>query len=115
MAAAAQLFVVVLGLLLLGAHFLRGGHLPVVIAVLAVAVLLAVRRPWVARTVQVILALGAIEWSRTLAGFVRARVQAGEPVLRLAIILGAVAAVTLLGALAFQTRALGRIYRLGPP
>ena len=114
MRAAAQLFVVIFSLLLLGAHFLRGGHLLVVVVILGMMVLLAVRRPWTAWTVQTVLALGALEWVRTLVGIAGVRAQAGEPVLRLVIILGAVVTLTILAALTFQSRSLRRVYRFDP-
>ena len=63
---ALQLFPAVLSLLVLGAHFLRVGQVMLLVAVVAMLVLLAVRRPWAARVVQVGLLLGAFEWIRTL-------------------------------------------------
>jgi hypothetical protein len=107
-----QLVPVVLSLLVLGAHFLRGGNTPLVAVSLGLLVLLAVRRRWAARVLQVALLLGALEWIRTLLTLAGGRMQAGQPVLRLAIILGAVAAVTGLSALLFQTHRLRRVYRL---
>jgi hypothetical protein len=98
----------------LGAHFLRGGDISLVAVSLGLLVLLAVRRRWAARVLQVALLLGALEWIRTLLALAGGRMQAGQPVLRLAIILGVVAAVTGLSALLFQTRRLRRVYRSGP-
>jgi len=109
---AGQLSLIVLSLLVLGAHSLRAGNLVLVAAVLLVMSLLAVRRPWVARLAQAALALGALEWIRTLLALVSARSRAGEPVTRLAIILGTVAAVTIAAALVFQGRTLRRLYGL---
>ena len=110
---ALQMVLVVLSLLLLGAHFARAGALPVVVAIILLIALLFVRRPWTARVVQVVLVLGALEWLRTLYNLVIVRMEVGQPFLRLATILGAVAAVTLLAALALQKGALGRAYGLG--
>ena len=110
---ALQMVLVVLSLLVLGAHFLRAGALPVVAAVILLIVLLFVRRPWTARVVQVVLVLGTLEWLRTLYNLVSARIEVGQPFVRLAAIMGAVAAVTLLAALALQKGALGRAYGLG--
>uniref|UniRef100_A0A832I1I5 Uncharacterized protein n=1 Tax=Eiseniibacteriota bacterium TaxID=2212470 RepID=A0A832I1I5_UNCEI len=97
-----------LSALILGAHFLRRGHLPATAACLALLALLPLRRPWAARVAQAALALGAIEWLATLAGLVSARRAAGEPWARMAVILGAVATLALAGALLFETRALRR-------
>ena len=104
---------VVLSLLVLGAHFLRGGEIPLVVASLAVLVLLGIRKPWAARLAQVALVLGALEWVITLVRLANIRAQMGMPGTRMAIILGVVAAITLGSALLFQTRRLSRFYRLG--
>ncbi len=97
---------VVLASLLLGAHFYRAGaHWLAALAVGALA-LLFVRRPWAARALQAGLVAGAIEWMRTLATFAAERVSSGQPYARMALILGAVALVTALAALVFETRAM---------
>lgn len=86
----------------------------ITVTLLLLAVLF-VRRPWAARLVQMGLLVGALEWLRTLVRLARDRLQAGEPVVRLVLILGAVAGLTALSALAFQTRRLGRKYGVHPP
>ena len=63
---------VVASLLVLAAHFLRSGNIALVVLVLVFMALLAVRRRWAARLVQVALLLGAVEWVRT-AGIVVGR------------------------------------------
>ena len=97
-----------LSLLVLAAHFMRRAQSPAVFACLALLALLWVRRPWATRTLQAVLLLGAAVWVRTLIGFVSARRAAGEPWERMALILGIVAAVSLLAALAFELPALRR-------
>jgi len=109
---AGQLGLVILALLLLMAHFLRGGALLLLVAVFAVMVMLAACRPWAARLAQVTLALGTLEWIRTLADTALARMRAGGPVVRLTIILGAVAVVTAGAALVFETKRMRRLYGL---
>jgi hypothetical protein len=106
---------VVLSLLLLGAHFLRGPNLALLAAVILLLVLLFVRRRWVARLVQVALLLGALEWLRTLVRLTSDRLQAGEPVVRLVLILGTVACLTAFSTLAFETRRLRHRYGLDRP
>jgi len=101
-----------LSALVLGAHFLRRGQLFAVLLCLALVALLFTRRAWCARVVQGALLLGAIEWMRTIAETVPQRVAAGEPWLRMAMILGAVALVALVGALLFQTTRLRERYGL---
>jgi hypothetical protein len=109
---ALQLLPVVLSLLVLGAHFLRAGNLVLIAAALVLLALLAVRRPWAARVVQVALVLGALEWMRTLVQLASFRAQTGQPYLRLVLILGAAALVTGLSSLVFRTGRLRDRYRL---
>lgn len=108
-----RLVPVALSLLVLGGHFLRSGHVVLVALVVTLLALLAVRRAWAARAVQVVLVLGAVEWTMTLLSLVVQRRMMGEPVLRLAIILGAVVLVTAASAVLFQTEPLRTRYRLG--
>jgi hypothetical protein len=102
-----------LALLLLAAHFYRAGWLPLAALSAALTLLLAVPRPWAARTVQAALVLGAVEWLRALAALAAMRVAAGQPYLRLALILGGVAALTLAAAWIFRHRSLRARFRLG--
>lgn len=90
---------VVVSLLVLGAHFLRAGHPWLVLALLLAPLLLLVRRTWAIRCLQVVLLLGALEWLRTLVALASVRLQAGEPVLRMGLILSVVAAVAVLSAI----------------
>ena len=103
---------VVLSLVVLGAHFLRYGNSIGVVGALALIALLIVRQPWVARLMQVVLVLGALEWTHTIYALVQVRATQGQPFTRMTIILGVVAAVTLCSALLFQSPALKKIYRL---
>jgi hypothetical protein len=91
-----------LALLLLAAHLLHGGMLPLAVLSILLTGLLWVRRPWAARAVQFVLLLAAVEWTLTAAGLAQMRMRHGEPYLRLALILGAVTAFTLLAAGVFQ-------------
>jgi hypothetical protein len=89
-----RLIPVVLSALVLGAHLLRAGWLPAAILAAAAPLLLLARGAWPARAVQLVLALGAVEWLRTLASLVDVRRSHQLPYLRLVAILGAVALVT---------------------
>jgi len=104
---------VVLSLVILGAHFMRYGNSIGAIGSLLLIALLIVRRPWVARLMQVVLILGALEWVRTLNELVQVRASYGQPFGRMMVILGIIAAVTFFSALLFQSPALKKIYRLG--
>jgi hypothetical protein len=109
---ALQLLPVGLSLLVLGAHFLRAGRPLLALVVLLTLALLFVRRRWAARVVQGVLGLGGLVWIRTLVVLASLRIHTGEPVRRMVIILGSVAAVSLLSALLIQVGALRRFYRL---
>ncbi len=61
---------------------------------MALPLVLLVRRPWVPRLFQVVLVLGALEW------------------VRMAVILGMVAALTASSALVFRSRAVKERYEL---
>ena len=106
---------VVLSLVVLGAHFMRGDNSFGVFAALLLIALLFVRRPWVARLMQLVLVLGTLEWLRTMYELAQIRALHGQPYGRMLVILGAVAAVTLCSALVFQSRTMKRIYRLDGP
>ncbi len=92
-----------LSILLLIGHFFRGNNLLAVIIFFLLLFVLFVQRPWAARIVQVGLLLGSIEWVRTTISLVCARIDMGEPFIRLAFILGGVSLLTACSALVFQT------------
>jgi hypothetical protein len=100
-----------LALLLLGAHFFRAGLVPVTVVCVGMIALLFVRAPWAARTLQVALALGTVEWLRTAWVVASARAAVGEPYARLLLILGGVALVTALAALVLRAAPLPRPLR----
>ena len=102
MKAVLRIIPVVLSGLVLAAHFFRARNLPLVAVSLALPLLLLVRERWSARAVQAGLVLGGIEWVRTLAYFAGQRIEDGRPWTRLAVILGVVAALTALSALAVR-------------
>jgi hypothetical protein len=86
--------------LLISAHFLRSGQYLFVVAGLLFPLLLRVKKPWATRTVQLLLGLAAAEWIYTLQILAVQRIETGQPWLRLAIILGAVALFTVGSAIA---------------
>ena len=103
---------IVLSLLLLAAHFLRYGEKLAVAGALVLLGLLFVRKPWVARTVQVALLAATAEWLRTMLQIAMERMHAGVPYRRMVVILSIVALMALAGTLIFQTRRIGEIYGL---
>lgn len=109
---ALRLTPVVISLLLLGAHFMRHNLGPLAALPLILVGLLWIKRPWVARLVQVVLILAALEWFRTMVYLVMARQSQQLDWGRSAIILSAVTLFTLFSALLFQTKGLRQSYGL---
>ncbi len=101
-----------LSLLVLAAHFYRAGNVLAAALSLLLVTLLAVPRPWAARTLQTALLFGGAEWIRTTAFFVGLRREAGRPWGRLAVILAVVTLLTALSALVFETARLRARYGL---
>lgn len=106
-----RLLPVLMSWLLLGAHFYRAQWLAASALCLLLPLLLLVTRPWVARLMQVLLALGALEWLRTLYGLAMMRMAFDMPWTRLGLILGTVALFTLLSATVFESKGLRARYR----
>ncbi len=103
---------IVLSLVVLGAHFMRYGNFIGVAAVVVLLGLLFVRRPFVARVLQLALIVGAAEWGYTLYRLAKFRAAMELPSTRMVLILGAVAAVTFFSALLFETAILRKTYGL---
>lgn len=101
-----------LSALVLAAHYLFHGNPVLMLMAVALIGLLWVHQAWAARVVQAGLLLGSAEWVRTVLLRVGERRALGEPYVRFALILGAVAAVTAISALLFGTRTLRRRYGL---
>lgn len=104
----------ILSLLVFGAHCLRTGLMPGVVASLALVALLFVRRPWARVTVQSALALSVIEWFRATLQFVSERRAFGQPWGRLVVIMTAVMLVTLVAVWALGRPAVRERFRGGP-
>lgn len=92
-----------LALTVLGAHFYRAMAWPLVALCLLLIVLLAWPRAWVVRLEQGALLAGAAVWVVTAAALVQQRLALGQPWLRMALILGAVAVLTAASALVFRS------------
>ncbi|MEQ1918124.1 MAG: 4Fe-4S ferredoxin, partial [Elusimicrobiota bacterium] len=77
--------------LILAAHFLRMGALPGVLVCLALPLVTAITRArWALRSLQGLLILGSLNWIATALRIGAERRLAGEPWLRMALILGTV-------------------------
>jgi hypothetical protein len=88
----------VLSLVLLAAHFYRGGTYVLVVAAIALTGLTFVARPWARRVLGLALLCGTFEWLRTAWGIAALRASMGLPYTRLLVILGGVAAFSLISA-----------------
>ena len=97
---------------LLAAHFSRAGLFPFVLLSLGIPLLLLIKKPWAARTIQVFLLLGAIEWIRAMLGYIDIRKTIGDDWGRLAIILITVSLLTALSGLVFRGKSLKKRYEL---
>lgn len=107
-----QLLPVLFSALLIAAHCLRSGHPILALLCLAAPLLLLIRRPAAVRLVQLALVLAALEWVRTAAVLAAWRSDTGLPWIRMAIILGAVAAFTLGSIFVFLSKTLRSRYNL---
>ncbi|MEN8228688.1 MAG: hypothetical protein ABFS38_11090 [Bacteroidota bacterium] len=107
-----RLLPVIISFGLLAAHFSRADLLPLVIVCLIIPVLLFIRKAWVARSIQVLLLIGAFEWIRAMLGYIELRKSIGDDWTRLAIILIVVALLTALSGLVFRGKSLKKRYQL---
>jgi hypothetical protein len=107
-----RLFPVFFSFLLIAAHFSRSGLIAPAILSLTAPGLLLIARPWAARLIQVLLLTATLEWLRTLCHLVQLRQDLGLPWVRLAVIIGAVAAITAASILVFRHPPFRRQYQL---
>ena len=107
-----RLLPVILAFGLLAAHFSRANMPPAVVVSLIIPFLLLIRKPWIARSIQILLLLGALEWIRSMVGYIQVRKEIGEDWGRLAIILITVALLTACSGLVFRGKSLKKRYQL---
>jgi hypothetical protein len=98
---------------LIAAHFLRAGDYILVALCVAAPALFFVRRPWSLPVLQGLSYVAAIIWLFTAWHIAQERQLGGEPWLRAAIILGGVAASTVLTGLLLNSESLRARYRSG--
>lgn len=92
---------------ILAGHFLRMGAMSGVLVCLALPLVAAlVRARWALRSLQALLLLGSVSWIATAMRIGAARRAAGEPWVRMAVILGAVAALSALAAALLSRRSM---------
>lgn len=98
--------------LLLGVHFLRLGNLVLVAMCLGAPLLLLFRKRWVLIVSQLLAYGAAAIWILSVVRLVESRLQSGQPWKLAAIILGAVALITLLAGLLLNSRTVRERYPL---
>ena len=101
----------VLSSVLLAAHFSRVQLDWLAIIALLFPLVLLIKRKWILRIYQVYLIGGAIIWTERLLYLRKARIAEGSPWIRLVLILGAVALITLLSAFLLQNRKVQKVYQ----
>ena len=97
----------------MAAHCLRSGSPVLLGCSLALPFLLIFPKKWAARTVQICLLIGMLEWFRTLFFIANQRMDRGMPWARLAVILGGVALLTGASICVFLMKPLRERYELG--
>ena len=107
-----QLLPIILCYLLMAAHLFRGQHYLLVALSVLLPFLLLIPKNWVAKVLQVGLVISSAEWLRTTVVLMQQRIAAGQPYLRMFIILGAVSIVTIGSVFTFQFASMGRRYKL---
>lgn len=88
------LVLVQLSLLLMAAHLLRGGDNGLALSCLLVSALALTRKGWVRPVVMALLALACFVWLDSAVEMISIRQALGQPWMRLALILGAAAALS---------------------
>lgn len=107
---ALRLLPAILSCVLMAAHVLRMGMATLAVIILFLPLLFLLRRAWVPLLMQGVLALAALEWLRTALVLARGRIVAGEPWMRMIVILAAVVAVTVASALLLEHPGVRRRY-----
>ena len=97
--------------LLLGAHFLRAGNVPLMALCVATPLLFLYRNRWSLVLLQLSAYGGAANWVVVAVQLVQVRQQYGQPWTAAAIILASVALFTLLAGLMLNSRSIRERYR----
>lgn len=105
-----RIILTIIAWLLLAAHYSRADNLPLMILSLLIPFLFLIRRRWALLSLQILTYAGALVWIQTTIEYAHARALAGEPWLRLAIILGGVTLFTILTGLLLNSRKMYKTY-----
>ncbi len=89
-----RLIPLIIAFLLLGAHFLRSGHMILTGLSILTPFLLFIKKRWILLMVQCLAYSGAIVWAYTAWSLVQQRIMAGVPWIRMLLILFGVTVLT---------------------
>ena len=107
------LFLPILSAVLLAAHFSRVQQDWLALLALLLPLILLIKRPWIIRVYQIFLACGGVIWIERAFQLRSLRIAEERPWIRLVIILGVVALITLFSASLLQCKKLRAIYQFG--
>ena len=96
--------------LILGAHFLREGEIVLTVFCLFIPFLLFIKKKWSLIVIQLFTFGGVLVWIQTLFLLINARMDMGEPWLRMAVILSAVILLTLISAFLLNSKIIKNKY-----
>jgi len=101
----------ILSFILLGAHFLRFGNIPLTLITLLIPFLLFIKKRWILHGLQILTLLGSLFWIKVTIDEAWVRVMAGVSWTRLALILGTVAIFTLWSAWLLSSKKVSTRYQ----
>jgi hypothetical protein len=105
-----RLVPLILAALLLGAHFLRYGHIPLVVVCAASPVLLVIKKRWALQLLQCLMFIGVLVWAHATYVLVQQRIAVGAPWVRMSLILAAVTAFTLVAGFLLRSPSVRKRY-----
>ncbi len=109
-----NLFPVILTFIVLAAHFSRHNALFLALFTLFFPFVFLIKKEWVKKVTVFFIIAGFLEWIRTAYILTSIRLHYNLPFLRMALILGAVAILTLLSGLVFKTSRLKKRFSKSP-
>lgn len=95
---------------LLAAHFSRIQLDWLAVIAILFPLILLIKRKWILRIYQIYLVGGAIIWTERLLHLRKIRIEEGNPWIRLVIILGAIALISLVSAFLLQNKKVQKTY-----
>jgi hypothetical protein len=101
---------VIISCLLLGAHFLRAGNIPLTVGCVLMPLLLLINAWWSVMIVQLLTYIGVLIWVKTAIQIYHRRLIFGMPWVRAVVIVGAVALFTAFAGLLLNSSGVKKKY-----